>query len=134
MRPAFLVGFALFATGFALVFATLGAAGGLAKSRQLAVLGDGLRGGLGPGVRRRLRAGLLLLGAGALALFAGVAAGDAARARACRSTCAARGFASGRIRGSAERSADGKRHAFVACACEAPGREPLELRADDLAE
>jgi len=125
-----LVGVALFFAGSFGVMALLFASGGAQKSRQFEVLGQLWSGKLGSTRRVLVRASLLLIGAGAMGCFAGVAGMDAARAEGCHARCVAAGYVGGKIGPSIERSKSGR---FVACVCTAPDKLALELRADNLA-
>lgn len=120
-------GLAMFALGFVLVFAVLVKLGAMAKSRQIAALGDALSGRAGGGARFASLLGLALLGVGACTTFAGVAARDRAE---CEAFCTKRGYAKGVFRDSTARSPKNpERAAFRACACEGgpPGAPPLEV-------
>jgi hypothetical protein len=121
------VGAALFFGGGAIFIGLLFASGGAQRSRQFAVLGQLWSGALGARRRRLLWLALGLIGTGAAACFAGVAAMDAERARRCHEYCVAAGYAEGRIGASAERD---RSRRFVACLCSAPDRPTLERRAD----
>ena len=127
-------GLALFAVGFVVLFVLLVLEGAMAKSLQLAAVGRLASGKAGGGRRIAFFLALLGLGAGTCTTFAGVAASDSARAKACEEICRERGYDTGRIRGSTERDPkQPKRHAFVACACEGGATpDPLELDAKTL--
>lgn len=129
-----LPGVALAAIGFVILFGLLASEDALSKSRQFAALGRLGSGRAGGGKRLAFFLALAAMGFGACGAFAGVAASDNARARACERTCKERGYARGSIRGStAVDPQKPQRHAFVACACEGgTSSEPLELRADEL--
>lgn len=120
--------------GFAVVMGVVFGAGGAAKSKQFAVVGEVMAGQHGKARRAAFLVGLVLTVFGTCGAFAGVAAGDAQRKQACERVCTGRGYAQAEIRGSTERNPPGSgKHAFVACACSAgPDPDPLELRADDL--
>src|SRR5689334_6454490 len=115
MSPLFIAGAALFFTGGATFMAALFSSGGGAKSQQFRVIGELWRGEHGAGKRRAVKLGLLVLIAGAITLFAGVAAQDAERARRCEERCAAAGTR-GRI-GPSSQAHPTKQGAaaFVAC-------------------
>jgi hypothetical protein len=129
MLPGVLVAMA----GFVTLFVLLGRQGALAKSKQLAALGDLASGRAGRGARVAFFIALAGMLVGSCLCFAGVAAGDAERRKACVATCRERGYERGIIQGStAMDPKNPKRHAFVACACEGGRPEPLELEADRL--
>lgn len=131
MSPLFFVGFGLAAIGFIILFVLLASQGAMAKSRQFAAMGDLAAGRAGSGKRALFFLALLAMFFGTCGVFGGVTAGDAQRRKACETTCKDKGYKSGKIRGSAEKS--GGKHAFVACACEGgPDPDPLELKADSL--
>jgi hypothetical protein len=131
---AALPGFLVFAAGFLLLFALLARHGALARSKQIGALRDLAAGRRGARGRTLLLLAIGALVAGTCGTFAGVTAGDAARARRCRAACEARGYRAGAIRGSTERDpANPRRHRFVACACEGgPAPDPLELDSKSL--
>jgi hypothetical protein len=124
------IGAALFGGGFITLFIVLGTQNALAKSRQLEALGRVGSGKAGCGPQIALLCGAMAMGGGACACFAGIAVGDAGRARACKEECIRRGHPTGTIQGSKEK--DGGRHKFVACMCSGGSGAPVELRADDL--
>jgi hypothetical protein len=125
----FLIGVVLAGGGFVLLFGLLAKQGALSKSKQFAALSAMASGQAGAATRRWFFLAIAAMGLGTCSIFVGVGAKDAARRRACETTCKTRGYERGVIRGSTEESRG--KHAFVACACEGGG-ETLELRADDL--
>ncbi|NUP06861.1 MAG: hypothetical protein HOW73_12485 [Polyangiaceae bacterium] len=136
-HPIYLApGLLVAAAGFCLLFGLLASEGALGKSRQLAATGDLASGRAGRTKKRLFFVAIAALGLGTCGTFAGVAANDSKRAKACEKTCAERGYAKGHIRGSEKKDANARgRSAFVACACEGgPAPDPLELRADTLEE
>lgn len=122
------------AVGFVLLFGLLASQGALDKSKQLGALSDVASGKAGGASKVLLLVALLLMALGACGVFAGVAASDQGRARACAEMCKQRGYTKGTIGGS--REMDPKkpgRHAFVACTCAGGANPaPLETRADEL--
>lgn len=123
-----LPGLALFAVGFVVFFVLLASVGALAKSKQFAAIGALASGASGSGKRTLFFISLLLLVTGALGTFAGVAASDGERARACTALCVSRGNISGRI--GAATTPDPKRPQ-PACLCEG-GAPSWETPADTL--
>lgn len=122
------------ALGFVLLFGLLISQGALDKSKQFGAL-SGLASGEGGALGKVLLAlALLMMGLGACGVFAGVAASDAGRSRACTNLCKQKGYTRGSIGGSkALDPQNPRRHAFVACTCTGgPNPTPLETRADDL--
>lgn len=134
MNPMNLVpGLIVAALGFVLFFGLLVSQGALDKSKQFGAL-SGLASGQGGVLGKVLLAlALLLMGLGACGVFAGVAASDAGRSRACTNLCKQKGYTRGSIGGSKALDPQTRRHAFVACTCTGgPSPTPLETRADDL--
>jgi hypothetical protein len=129
MPTLMLIGVALFFGGGLLFLVLLIANGAAARSRQFAVIGELLDGRRGRNKRRLVFAALLLMAAGAISLFAGVAAMDARRARLCQDYCAVSGYQHGAIGPSQDRRPESR---FVACTCSGGISEPLERRADAL--
>lgn len=129
MSPLMIVGVALFFGGAAFFMALLFGNGGASRSRQFAVIGHLLSGGLGPRKRALTILALLLLGVGMCTTFAGVASMDAARAERCRVHCVAQGYTEGHIGPSIDREPATR---FVACTCTGGSQPPLELRADSV--
>jgi hypothetical protein len=128
-----LVGVLLSMGGFALFMVVVFSSGGLAKSEQFRVLGELVAGRHGPVKRGLLFVAMPTVMLGMCTTFAGVAASDSARRQRCEERCAREGYESGRIGPSdAKDEHRPTRAKFVACRCEASGRPPLELRADDL--
>jgi hypothetical protein len=131
MSPLFIVGAGLFFTGGAAFMGALFSSGGGAKSQQFRVIGELWRGEHGAGKRRLAKLGLLAVVAGAITLFAGVAAQDAERARRCEARCEAAGMR-GKIGPSSQPHPTKKgAAAFVACVCEGPDGARQESRADE---
>lgn len=134
-HPAYLApGLVLAALGFCLFFALLASQGAMAKSKQLAAMGELASGRAGKTKKLLFTCALIALGVGACATFGGVAANDSKRRKACEATCRDRGYEKGAIRGSEKSDPKARgRSLFVACACErGPAPDPLELKADDL--
>jgi len=134
MNPLYLVpGLIVAALGFVLLFGLLVRQGALDKSKQFGAL-SGLASGEGGVLGKVLLAlALLMMGLGACGVFAGVAASDAGRSRACSDPCKQKGYTRGSIGGSKALDPQTRRHAFVACTCTGgPNPTPLETRADDL--
>jgi hypothetical protein len=129
-----LPGAAMATVGFVLLFSVLAGEGALDKRKQIGALLAVSSGKAGRTNQILLMLSLLLMGLGACGLFAGVAASDAARARACVDMCKERGYTKGVIGGSKTMDPkDPKRHAFVACTCTGGSNPtPLETRASDL--
>ena len=127
-----LVGVLLSMGGSALFMVVVFSSGGLAKSEQFRVLGELVAGRPGP-VKRGLLFVAMPTVMGMSTPFAGVAASDSARRQRCEERCAREGYESGRI-GPPDAKVEQRptRAKFVACRCEASGRPPLELPADDL--
>lgn len=126
------VGGVFVALGGVLFAAQLFGHGGWRKSQQFRVLGELHRGDHGGTARRLFWVSLVLMPVGACLLFASVAQSDRARAKRCEERCAADGFTSGRIGPNSDRVEGDARSRFVACICEADGRESVEHRADAL--
>lgn len=129
MSKLMILGVILFFLGGLALMGLVLAHGGAAKSRQFAVWAQLWSGRAGPVPRRLLRGAVLMAGGGALLCFVAVSQLDRERTARCHDHCLAAGYSEGRIGPSVERSRAGR---FVACVCSAPGRPPLELRADDL--
>lgn len=129
VSPILVVGLVFFFLGGAIFLGVLFGSGGAAKSRQLAVVGQLLRGEHGGSRRTLVCVALLCLGLGMCGSFAGVASMDAGRAERCVERCRAEGYAEGRIGPSVDREPPTR---FVACTCTGGRDESLELRADSL--
>jgi len=129
MPGLMIFGVCMFFTGVLSVLLLLSANGGWDKSRQFAVLGQLLSGKLGALRRTLSRTALLLTFMGAVLCFAGVGQMDARRAQRCHDHCIAAAYLKGTIGPSVDRTSSRR---FVACACTAPGKPPLELRADSI--
>jgi hypothetical protein len=127
------VGALLAMTGFALFMGVVFSSGGLSKSEQFRVLGELVAGKHGAARRLLLFVAVPTVLLGMCTSFAGVAEQDASVRRACEARCQREGYPAGRIGPSAARDERRPERArFVACHCEGPGKEPLELRADGL--
>ena len=116
------------------VIVVLFSSGGVAKARQLDVLGQVLSGRHGVGKRIGLVVAMMMIVFWACGAFAGVALDDARQGEACTRTCTERGYAGGTVRGSEQRDPPGsKRSAFRACVCvDGPDPDPLDVRLEEL--
>lgn len=132
MHPVMAVGIALAFIGFGLFAGVLFGSGGVSKSRQFQVIGEVMGGRHGPGRRRAMLVGLVMLVLGTCTSFAGVAAHDAGRAQRCQAYCLQQGYTRSAI-GPSDATADrGRRVAFVACTCTRADGARTQTRADDL--
>jgi hypothetical protein len=118
----FLSGLALLGAGFALIWTSLGKHGGLSKARTVAVLFDEdspMRQPSARGDRRRLRAGVFLMGFGVMNVFAAFTVGEPRERGLCVRACHKEGYRGGSFAPSTkEFGPDGK--PMRGCFCAGP--------------
>jgi len=117
----FVVGAALFAGGFLVIFGVLAANGGLARSRTFSVIGS-----LPKRSTLVFLGGLAACGLGGLSTCGAVAAGDARVRSSCVKDCRRAGHSGGRIGPSSAPAARGRRPP-PSCWC-VRGASSVELR------
>lgn len=130
MSPLLLVGALAALGGIALFLGVMFSSGGVAKSEQFRVIGELFAGRHGATRRLLMIVSIPVVLVGMVLSFAGVAAADAARRRACEAHCRARGNQSGRL-GPSQASEPGKAPVMV-CHCEGGAGLPVEVQLSEL--